>query len=178
MIYKSKTKIFGLPLIHITGVNEDAIGFIAIGQRAYGIIAIGQFGIGILFGLGQFMTGFFCIAQFSLGPIMSIGQFGIGWYSIGMFAVGYEGLHMIGYHFIKNNFLSKYIADWDIFIYNFIYLIIFTSLAILIVFLFYIFRNFVFAGIKNGILKIIKASDLKDTIIDYVQYLQNQSYLS
>ena len=163
MIYKSKTKIFGLPLIHITGVTEDAIGFIAIGQRAYGIIAIGQFGIGIIFGLGQFMAGLFCMAQFSLGPIISIGQFGIGWYSIGMFAVGYEGLHMIGYHFIKNNFLSRYIADWEVFIFNFIYLIIFVSLAVLFVFLFHVFHKFVFCGIKDGILKIINASDFKDT---------------
>ena len=167
MSYKSKTKIFGLPFIHITGVNEDAIGFIAIGQRAYGIIAIGQFGVGILFGLGQFMAGFFCIAQFSLGPIMSIGQFGIGWYSIGMIAVGYEGLHMIGYHFVKNNFLAKYIKDWEVFIHNLISIIIFTGLVILLSFLVYVFRKFVFTGIKNGILKIINASDLKNTLTDY-----------
>ena len=167
MIYKSKIKIFGLPLIHITGVNEDAVGFIAVGQRAYGIIAFGQFGVGILLGVGQFMAGFFCIAQFSIGPIMSIGQFALGWYSIGMIAVGYEGLHMIGYHFVKNNFLAKYIKDWDVFINHLIYLIIFTSLACLFTFLFYIFRKFVFAGIKNGILKIINASDLKDTLTDY-----------
>lgn len=167
MIYKSKTKIFGLPLIHITGSYEDAIGFIAIGQRAYGIIAIGQFGIGILFGLGQFMAGLISIGQFSLGPIMSIGQFGLGWYSIGMFAVGFEGLHMIGYHFIKKNFLAKYIADWEVFINNLIYFIIFASLACLLVFLFYIFNNFVFNGIKNGILKIINASDFKDTFKNY-----------
>jgi hypothetical protein len=43
MAYKSKIKIFSLPLIHIAG-SEPAVGFIAVGQFAYGFFALGQFG--------------------------------------------------------------------------------------------------------------------------------------
>ncbi|RPJ06482.1 MAG: hypothetical protein EHM28_09990 [Spirochaetaceae bacterium] len=150
MAYKSKTTIFGLPLIHISA-SEPAIGFIAIGQTAYGFFSIGQFGVGLVFGIGQFMAGLVTIGQFSIGPIMSIGMFSAGWFSIGMFSAGYEGLHLIGYHFIENNFLERFVPDWEGLVFSLVYLIIFC----LFVFLSNLIVNMAVGGITSGIEQIM-----------------------
>lgn len=68
--YKSKTRVWGWPLLHISfkfrpnKVPVPAKGIIAIGQFATGIITIAQFGIG-LFCLCQFAIGAFVLAQFA-----------------------------------------------------------------------------------------------------------------
>jgi len=94
--WKSKLKIFGLPLVHIalgrdsqTGKFLVAKGVIAIGQFAIGVVALGQFSVGIFavaqlalsicFGLGQFAIGYACIAQFGIGEYV-LAQFGFGKY--------------------------------------------------------------------------------------------------
>ncbi|MBN1409663.1 MAG: hypothetical protein JW969_02390 [Spirochaetales bacterium] len=154
MAYKSRITVFGIPLICVSG-SEPAVGFIAIGQFAYGFFTLGQFGIGLIFGIGQFMGGFLSIAQFSFGPLLSIGQFSVGWYSIGMFSFGYEGLHMIGYHFLENNFLDGIIRDGDSIFDLLIRVVIFTVLTIFIT----IFLRSIYKGAKRILKKILKAID-------------------
>lgn len=113
--WKSKTTIFGLPLIHIaigrnkeTGKLMGAKGIIAIGQFAIGVITIAQFGIGLLFGLGQFVAGIVAIGQFAPGVLFSLGQFAIGFTAIGQFAVGDYVRASIGY---GNHVWSSRIKD-------------------------------------------------------------------
>lgn len=78
--YKSKRKLFGLPLIHINvgrGIHK-AKGIIAIGTIATGLISIGVLSIGVI-----------SIGAFCLGLLLSIGAFsGFGLVSIGGIAVG------------------------------------------------------------------------------------------
>ncbi|MFC1712890.1 hypothetical protein ACFL6S_04430 [Candidatus Poribacteria bacterium] len=93
--WKSKTEIFGWPLIHIAvGRNKEtgrlmmAKGIIAIGQFGIGVITIAQFGIGLLFGLGQFVGGIFAVGHFAFGIYFGLGQFATGITAIGQFAFG------------------------------------------------------------------------------------------
>jgi hypothetical protein len=131
MAFKSKTKIFGLPLVCISG-TEPAYGIIAIGQVAYGFFTIAQFGVGIIFGIGQFMAGFFTIAQFSVGLIMSVGQFSLGWYSIGMIAIGYHGIHGLGYHFLNGSYIDFIFKGWGAFKNTFIFFLQYTVLVYIV----------------------------------------------
>lgn len=91
--YKSKKKIFGLPLIHINfGLGfYQAKGIIAIGTISTGLISIGFLSLGLLaFGLlslGGLALGSIAIGIISLGAI-SIGILSIGALSIGLFSVG------------------------------------------------------------------------------------------
>jgi hypothetical protein len=79
--YKSQTKLFGLPLIHIcfkyrpNKMPVPAIGIISIGQFGVGFLNISQFGVGIfsisqftfcVFGIAQFAIAYQCIAQLAL----------------------------------------------------------------------------------------------------------------
>lgn len=127
MAYTSKTKIFGVPLISISG-TEPAFGIIAVGQVAYGFFTIAQFGVGIIFGIGQFMAGLFTVAQFSVGIIMSIGQFSLGWYSIGMMAFGYHGLHGLGFHFLNGSYLDFIFKGWGASKNTFLFFLQYTGL--------------------------------------------------
>ena len=102
--WKSKTKVFGWPLIHIaigrnkeTGKLMAAKGIIAIGQFGIGVITIAQFGIGLLFGLGQFVGGTVAIGHFALGIYFGLGQFATGITAIGQFAFGTYVRAQIGY---------------------------------------------------------------------------------
>ena len=69
--YKTKTKILGLPLVHISfkyrpnKLPVAAKGIISIGQFGAGIINISQFGIGFI-SISQFTIGFYAIAQFAI----------------------------------------------------------------------------------------------------------------
>ena len=79
--YKSKTRLFGLPLLHICFkyrsrfIPVPARGIIAIGQFGAGIVNISQFGIGV-FSLAQFTLGVFAVAQFGIAYSL-IAQLGI-----------------------------------------------------------------------------------------------------
>ena len=79
--YKSKTRLFGLPLLHICFkyrsrfIPVPARGIIAIGQFGAGIVNISQFGIGV-FSLAQFTLGIFAVAQFGIAYSL-IAQLGI-----------------------------------------------------------------------------------------------------
>ncbi|MBN3038522.1 MAG: zinc ribbon domain-containing protein [Candidatus Omnitrophica bacterium] len=102
--WRSKSELFGLPLIHIafgrnkkTGRLLVAKGIIAIGQFAIGLVTFAQFGIGIAFGFGQFIASTVAIAQFALGIYFGLGQFATGITAIGQFAFGRYVLAQAGY---------------------------------------------------------------------------------
>lgn len=79
--YKSKTLVFGLPLIHISFKYKPnrmpvvAKGIIAIGQFACGIFSISQFGVGLI-SVSQFTIAAYAIAQFAVAYSL-IAQFGV-----------------------------------------------------------------------------------------------------
>lgn len=91
--YKSKKKIFGIPLVHINlGLGlYKAKGIIAVGTISTGLISIGFLSLGLLtFGLltlGGLAFGSIAIGIISLGAI-SIGILSIGAVSIGLFSIG------------------------------------------------------------------------------------------
>jgi hypothetical protein len=61
------------------------------------VITIAQFGIGVLFGIGQFMFGLTGIAQFAITGLFGIGQFATGYIAIGQLALGYYALAQLGF---------------------------------------------------------------------------------
>jgi len=69
--YKSKSELFGLPLVHVSfkfrpnRVPVPARGIISIGMFGIGVINISQFGIG-LFSLSQFTIAGYAVAQFAI----------------------------------------------------------------------------------------------------------------
>jgi len=102
--WKTKVKIFNLPLIHIAiGFNSEtgklyiAKGVVAIGFFGLGLISIAWFGVGFLLGMGQFAVGIIAIAQFAFGIYFGLGQFATGVIAIGQFAFGDYVLAQIGY---------------------------------------------------------------------------------
>lgn len=101
--YKSKRKLFGLPLVHVnigTGMYK-AKGIIAIGNIAIGIISLGFCSIGLLsiglLSLGLFALGCLSMGIISLGAIC-VGIVAIGGIAKGIFAVGglSFGIYSIG----------------------------------------------------------------------------------
>ena len=79
--YKTKTTLFGLPLLHISFKYRPnrtpvvAKGVFAIGQFAYGIFTLSQFSIGII-SVSQFTVAGFALAQFAVAYSL-IAQFGL-----------------------------------------------------------------------------------------------------
>lgn len=100
--YKSKTTLFGLPLVHINvGVFVVAKGIIAIGPAAVGLLSIGLFGVGLLtlscFALGLIALGAIAVGGVALGAIavgfialggLALGVYSLGGCSVGLFAIG------------------------------------------------------------------------------------------
>ncbi len=100
--YKSKTTLFGLPLVHINfGVFAVAKGIIAIGPVAVGLLSIGVFGVGLLtlscFALGLVALGAIAAGGIALGGVaagfialggLAFGVYSLGGCSIGLFALG------------------------------------------------------------------------------------------
>jgi len=102
--WKTRARIFGLPLVHIAlGINREtgklyvAKGVVAIGFFGFGLISIAWFGIGLVLAIGQFAAGTIAIAQFAFGIYFGLGQFGTGAIAIGQFALGDHVLAQIGY---------------------------------------------------------------------------------
>ena len=79
--YKSKVRIFGLPLVHVSfkyGANQvpvPAVGVIAIGQFACGILTVSQFGVGVV-SVSQITVAGYALAQIAFAHSM-IAQVGI-----------------------------------------------------------------------------------------------------
>jgi len=84
--YRSKTELYGVPLLHVSFKYRNfrpvpAVGIIAIGQFALGVVNISQFGAGI-FSLGQFTVSAFALSQFAVA-YQAVAQIGLvldsGW---------------------------------------------------------------------------------------------------
>lgn len=101
--WKSRSTIFGIPLVHVAiGLDARrrplvAKGIIAVGQFAVGIVTVAQFGIGLLFGFGQFMVGLLVLAQFAGGILLGVGQMATGVLGIGQYVTAIYGLAQGGY---------------------------------------------------------------------------------
>jgi hypothetical protein len=123
--FKSRTTLFGLPLLHFTygrcpetgrrlcakgiiAIGRLACGFIAIGQASLGLLAIGQLAIGVIFGLGQLSSGMGAIGQMAIAGYFGLGQFVAGYITIGQLALGKYVLAQFG---IGEHVLSMNRAD-------------------------------------------------------------------
>jgi len=125
--YRSKTEIWGLPLVHVatgidprTGKQRVARGIIAVGGMAFGLIAIGGVAVGGLalggsaFGgmalgglsvggiaLGGFAAGMFTFGGCSLGLLVALGGlalgFGLAWGGGAIGSIALGGLAIGGY---------------------------------------------------------------------------------
>lgn len=100
--YKSRRKLFNIPLVHIN-----------IGRKLYvakGIIAVGDISIGLI-SFGIIALGGLCIGSLSLGLLslaaISLGIFSIGGFSIGILAIGGISLGMFS---IGGCAVASYIA--------------------------------------------------------------------
>lgn len=100
--YKSKTTLFGVPLVHINiGIFAVAKGIIAIGPVAIGFLSFGLLGVGFLalscLALGVLSLGALSMGVLSLGGVsvgiiamggLAVGLYSFGGCSIGLFAAG------------------------------------------------------------------------------------------
>ena len=91
--YKSRIRLFGLPLVHINvgfGLTR-AKGILAIGTVAQGFIAIGAVSMGVIalgaLSLGIIAVGAFALALLALGGI-AVGFLAIGGVAVGIYALG------------------------------------------------------------------------------------------
>ena len=79
--YKTKTELFGLPLLHVSfkyrpnRMPVPARGVFAVGQFACGIFVLSQFGVGVV-SVSQFTVAGFALAQFAAAYAL-IAQLGI-----------------------------------------------------------------------------------------------------
>ena len=79
--YKTQTKLFGLPLVHVSfkyrpnRMPVPARGIFAIGQFACGIFTLSQFGLGVV-SVSQFTVAGFALAQFAVAYSL-IAQIGV-----------------------------------------------------------------------------------------------------
>ena len=92
--FRSKTTLFGVPLVHIafgldprTGRPRTAKGIIAIGDRAVGGIAIGGAAAGGV-AIGGAAVGLLSLGGASLGVLMAIGGLAMGGLAFGGLSVG------------------------------------------------------------------------------------------
>lgn len=97
--YKSKTTVFGIPLVHIK--LGRAKGIFAVGIMATGLVSFGALSIGLL-SLGLLSLGLIALGTFSLGGLsfggiaagimafggVALGIFTVGGLSIGMYSLG------------------------------------------------------------------------------------------
>lgn len=87
--YKSKRRLFNVPLIHInvgSGVYV-AKGILAIGNISVGLLSIGAIAVGGL-SIGALALGLISLAAIGLGLVLSFGGVAIGAVAIGGMALG------------------------------------------------------------------------------------------
>jgi hypothetical protein len=128
--YRSKTELFGLPLVHIvyglginplTGGLRVAKGIIAIGNIAVGGLAIGGLSFGVI-SLGGLALGVAAIGGLAIGLLLAIGGMAVGLVAIGGGALGYYALGggAWGAHPLGGNiqdpqaveFFKRYLGPW------------------------------------------------------------------
>lgn len=87
--YKSKTTVWGLPLVHLK--LGHAKGIFAVGLTARGLVTLGFFSIG-LFSAGLLSLGLLAIGTLALGALsiggISVGIFALGGVALGIFTLG------------------------------------------------------------------------------------------
>ncbi|GHU81406.1 hypothetical protein AGMMS50284_1070 [Clostridia bacterium] len=110
--YKSKRKLFGLPLVHVNigaGVYK-AKGIVAIGNIANGFLSIGGLAIGV-FAFGGLSIGLFALGGLA-AAILAFGGIALGGIAIGGIAVGYlaVGGAAIGIYSTGGYALAKNVA--------------------------------------------------------------------
>lgn len=102
--YKSKRRLFNLPLVHINIGSGGfyvakgilAVGNISIGLLSIGLIAVGGLSIGVLaaglIGLASIVLGLFAAGGAAVGVVAAggvvVGVFAFGGLAVGMFSVG------------------------------------------------------------------------------------------
>jgi tRNA A-37 threonylcarbamoyl transferase component Bud32 len=96
--YKSKTTLFGWPLLHIcsgpdpfTGKRRVAKGIVAIGDIAVGGVAIGGSAFGVL-AIGGLGVGLFTFAGCALGILAAIGGVAVGSFAWGGLGIGFVAM--------------------------------------------------------------------------------------
>jgi predicted Ser/Thr protein kinase len=92
--YRSKTTLFGLPLVHIatgidpvTGRKRVAKGIIALGDIAVGVIALGGVAMGGV-ALGGLAVGLVSLAGAAIGLLFALGGMAVGGVAFGGAAIG------------------------------------------------------------------------------------------
>ena len=86
--YKSKTTVFGVPLVHVNlGLGRVAKGIFSFGLVSVGVVSFGLVSIGLL-ALGTFALGLLSFGAISLGLIVALGAVSIGIIALGGCAIG------------------------------------------------------------------------------------------
>ncbi|MCI8554200.1 MAG: helix-turn-helix transcriptional regulator [Clostridiales bacterium] len=101
--YKSRRKLFGLPLVHIHvgGGLYRARGIVAIGMTATGLLSVGLLSVGLL-SFGVASLGLLAVGAFALGGVavgaVAVGLLAVGAIAVGLLAVGALsiGLYAVG----------------------------------------------------------------------------------
>lgn len=101
--YKSKARVFGLPLIHInTGgsyMSNKAVGVIAIGDIAVGFISFGGVSTGVI-AIGAVAVGPLAIGAVAVGGV-AFGAVAVGAYAFGAVAIGFVKVFGQVIHLLK-----------------------------------------------------------------------------
>jgi hypothetical protein len=108
--YKSKTTLFGLPLVHIVsgpgpdGRIKPAKGIIAIGSVAIGVFALGGISLGVVC-VGGICLGLFGFGGLSVGLAVAVGGFALGYLALGGMAIGIYAIGglSLGIHTLQND---------------------------------------------------------------------------
>jgi len=111
--YKSKTRVLGLPLIHVNigrGIYVSK-GIISIGNISMGVISLGMLSIGAL-SLGLGSIGLISMGVFAFALLIALGSIAIGTVAIGAIAIGLFsiGAVSIGYFSYGALSIAKYVA--------------------------------------------------------------------
>lgn len=92
--WKSKTKLFGLPLVHVNiGLGRVAKGVFSVGLVSVGLVSVGLVSVGLL-ALGTIALGLLSLGALSFGVIAALGGVAIsaliafGGVAVGSFAFG------------------------------------------------------------------------------------------
>lgn len=132
--YKSRTTIFGLPLLHVSGGQDPetggikvAKGIVAIGERARGVLAFGGHATGGLavggVAVGVFAYGGIAIGLGAFGGIaialgIALGGLAVGPVAVGGSSVGYyscgasaHGVHALGGN-VRDAEAERFFVPW------------------------------------------------------------------
>ena len=121
--YRSKTSLFGLPLVHIASGFDPlssrrrvARGIIAIGDQAVGFVAIGGLALGFI-ALGGGAIGILALGGGAVGLLFAFGGAAVGGIALGG---GAYGVHPLGANFqdpLAADFFRGWLGSWvDLFV--------------------------------------------------------------